>query len=145
MATNFVCTGRSEPEDGGGLGCCGCILMGLSYVLVALFFPFSLCMTIKVWKLTKHAQIYFNHFRIHTNCLLYCYSLKWYCEIRTNQASRGIIMININFMWFDHTRNLPLSYRMFMWNSSEDSIHVDFTFTNLVIKFAPFCIKSSLY
>ena len=45
-----------------GYGCCGYFLMGLSYFLVFISFPFSLCCCIKViqWKLT-------SIFRIHQN------------------------------------------------------------------------------
>ncbi|VDI10186.1 Hypothetical predicted protein [Mytilus galloprovincialis] len=47
---------QDSSED--GIGCCGCILMGLSYLLVALFFPFSLCMTIKIVTEYERAVIF---------------------------------------------------------------------------------------
>ena len=45
-----------EPDD--GIGCCGYILMGFSYCLVALFFPFSLCLTIKIVTEYERAVIF---------------------------------------------------------------------------------------
>ena len=39
---------RYQNESEEGIGCCGCILMGISYFLVGIFLPFSLCLTIKV-------------------------------------------------------------------------------------------------
>lgn len=39
---------HEAPGSDNDIGCCGCILIGLSYLLVGMFFPFSLCMTIKV-------------------------------------------------------------------------------------------------
>ncbi|XP_063415482.1 stomatin-like isoform X2 [Mytilus trossulus] len=47
---------QDSSED--GIGCCGCILMGLSYLLVGLFFPFSLCMTIKIVTEYERAVIF---------------------------------------------------------------------------------------
>ncbi|CAG2224285.1 STOM [Mytilus edulis] len=47
---------QDSSED--GIGCCGCILMGLSYILVILFFPFSLCMTIKIVTEYERAVIF---------------------------------------------------------------------------------------
>lgn len=38
----------SNPRDGGDVGCCGYILRFLSLVVIALTFPFSLCLCIKV-------------------------------------------------------------------------------------------------
>lgn len=38
----------SNPRDGGDVGCCGYILWFLSLVVIALTFPFSLCLCIKV-------------------------------------------------------------------------------------------------
>ena len=40
-----------HPDDGGSIGCCGYILSAFSYLLVILFFPFSLVACIKVSKL----------------------------------------------------------------------------------------------
>ncbi|XP_052076150.1 stomatin-like isoform X1 [Mytilus californianus] len=47
-----------QDSSDDGIGCCGCILMGLSYLLVALFFPFSLCMTIKIVTEYERAVIF---------------------------------------------------------------------------------------
>ncbi|XP_063415483.1 stomatin-like [Mytilus trossulus] len=47
---------QDSSED--GIGCCGCILMGLSYFLVILFFPVSLCMTIKIVTEYERAVIF---------------------------------------------------------------------------------------
>ncbi|VDI10187.1 Hypothetical predicted protein [Mytilus galloprovincialis] len=57
MDGNRVKHSDNSQGDDGGIGCCGCILMGLSYVLVVLFFPFSLCMTIKA-EMTDLSFIY---------------------------------------------------------------------------------------
>ncbi|XP_050389529.1 band 7 protein AGAP004871 isoform X3 [Patella vulgata] len=37
-----------QSDDGGSIGCCGYILYGFSILVIVLFFPFSLCLTIKV-------------------------------------------------------------------------------------------------
>ncbi|CAG2224283.1 STOM [Mytilus edulis] len=58
MDGNRVKHSDNIQEDDNGIGCCGCILMGLSYVLVALFFPFSLCMTIKIVQEYERAVIF---------------------------------------------------------------------------------------
>ncbi|CAG2219991.1 STOM [Mytilus edulis] len=50
MESNKV---HEAPGSDNDIGCCGCILIGLSYILVVLFFPFSLCMTIKISTLLK--------------------------------------------------------------------------------------------
>ncbi|XP_076436437.1 band 7 protein AGAP004871-like isoform X1 [Babylonia areolata] len=47
---------REEPD--GDIGCCGVVLMILSYILVILFFPFSLCMCIKIVQEYERAVIY---------------------------------------------------------------------------------------
>lgn len=45
----LLLTGQEQhTEQDGDIGCCGYILMAFSYILVALFFPLSLCLTIKV-------------------------------------------------------------------------------------------------
>ncbi|XP_076090429.1 stomatin-like isoform X1 [Mytilus galloprovincialis] len=41
-----------------GPGCCGCILMGLSYFIVVIFFPFSLAMCIKIVQEYERAVIF---------------------------------------------------------------------------------------
>jgi hypothetical protein len=45
----FILKGNHPvPADDEGFGCCGYFLIGISYLLVALSFPFSLCCCIKV-------------------------------------------------------------------------------------------------
>ncbi|KAJ8300803.1 hypothetical protein KUTeg_022322 [Tegillarca granosa] len=41
---------EDDSDEDDSLGCCGCILMGLSCLLVVICFPFSLCFTIKIEK-----------------------------------------------------------------------------------------------
>lgn len=48
---------RGENSDDGP-GCCGCILMGLSFFLVGIFFPFSLAMCIKIVQEYERAVIF---------------------------------------------------------------------------------------
>merc|ERR1719239_2135376 len=48
--------GAEDNEDGNG--CCAIILTILSYILVVLFFPFSLCTTIKVVQEYERAVIF---------------------------------------------------------------------------------------
>lgn len=48
----------SNPRDGGDLGCCGYILWFLSLVVIALTFPFSLCLCIKVVQEYERAVIF---------------------------------------------------------------------------------------
>ena len=40
--------GSSDTKRDDGLGCCGYCFLGLSMILVVLFFPFSLCLTLKI-------------------------------------------------------------------------------------------------
>ena len=40
----------SEP----GLGCCGCVLMGISIFILCIFFPFSLICSLKVSQYSRH-------------------------------------------------------------------------------------------
>ncbi|XP_048778779.2 band 7 protein AGAP004871-like isoform X4 [Ostrea edulis] len=49
---------QTQYEADGDIGCCGYVLMGFSYILVALFFPFSLCLTIKVVQEYERAVIF---------------------------------------------------------------------------------------
>ncbi|XP_034304124.1 mechanosensory protein 2 isoform X3 [Magallana gigas] len=49
---------EQHTEQDGDIGCCGYILMAFSYVLVALFFPLSLCLTIKVVQEYERAVIF---------------------------------------------------------------------------------------
>ncbi|XP_013412687.1 mechanosensory protein 2 [Lingula anatina] len=46
------------PDDGGSIGCCGYILMGISYLLIGCTLPFSLCMCIKVVQEYERAVIF---------------------------------------------------------------------------------------
>ncbi|CAG2224287.1 STOM [Mytilus edulis] len=55
MESNKV---HEAPGSDNDIGCCGCILIGLSYILVVLFFPFSLCMTIKIVTEYERAVIF---------------------------------------------------------------------------------------
>lgn len=48
----------SNPRDGGDVGCCGYILRFLSLVVIALTFPFSLCLCIKVVQEYERAVIF---------------------------------------------------------------------------------------
>lgn len=48
----------SNPQDGGDVGCCGYILWFLSLVVIALTFPFSLCLCIKVVQEYERAVIF---------------------------------------------------------------------------------------
>lgn len=48
----------SNPQDGGDVGCCGYILRFLSLVVIALTFPFSLCLCIKVVQEYERAVIF---------------------------------------------------------------------------------------
>lgn len=48
----------SNPWDGGDVGCCGYILRFLSLVVIALTFPFSLCLCIKVVQEYERAVIF---------------------------------------------------------------------------------------
>ncbi|XP_061189317.1 band 7 protein AGAP004871-like isoform X1 [Saccostrea echinata] len=49
---------QAQYEQDGDIGCCGYVLMAFSYILVALFFPFSLCVTIKVVQEYERAVIF---------------------------------------------------------------------------------------
>ncbi|VDI47682.1 erythrocyte band 7 integral membrane protein [Mytilus galloprovincialis] len=49
---------EQQKESGGDLGACGYVLYGLSIVLVVLFFPFSLCFTIKIVQEYERAVIF---------------------------------------------------------------------------------------
>lgn len=50
--------GYERPQTDEGPGCCGCILMVVSYLIVALFFPFSLVMCIKIVQEYERAVIF---------------------------------------------------------------------------------------
>ncbi|XP_062579642.1 mechanosensory protein 2-like [Saccostrea cucullata] len=50
--------GQGEVERDGDIGCCGYCLMFLSFVLVVMFFPFSLCIAIKVVQEYERAVIF---------------------------------------------------------------------------------------
>ncbi|XP_022328577.1 mechanosensory protein 2-like [Crassostrea virginica] len=50
--------GQGEVERDGDIGCCGYCLMFFSFVLVVLFFPFSLCVAIKVVQEYERAVIF---------------------------------------------------------------------------------------
>jgi len=41
-----------------GVGFCGCILMGLSFILIVITFPFSLCLCFKVVQEYERAVIF---------------------------------------------------------------------------------------
>ncbi|KAJ8300338.1 hypothetical protein KUTeg_021857 [Tegillarca granosa] len=47
-----------QDDHDGGLGCCGCVLMGLSIFIILIFFPFSLCFSIKVVQEYERAVIF---------------------------------------------------------------------------------------
>ncbi|KAJ8300198.1 hypothetical protein KUTeg_021717 [Tegillarca granosa] len=49
---------ENQADQDGGLGCCGCILMGLSILIIIIFFPLSLCSTIKVVQEYERAVIF---------------------------------------------------------------------------------------
>lgn len=51
-------TATNGPEDGASIGCCGYLLMALSYLLIILTFPLSMCMTIKVVQEYERAVIF---------------------------------------------------------------------------------------
>ncbi|KAK6194801.1 hypothetical protein SNE40_000356 [Patella caerulea] len=48
FSSAIVPVGGQQSEDGGSIGCCGYILYAFSILVIASFFPFSLCLTIKV-------------------------------------------------------------------------------------------------
>ncbi|XP_052220327.1 stomatin-like isoform X2 [Dreissena polymorpha] len=48
--------GRQEPE--GELGCCGCVLMGVSIFILIIFFPFSLICSLKIVQEYERAVIF---------------------------------------------------------------------------------------
>ncbi|XP_050389528.2 band 7 protein AGAP004871 isoform X2 [Patella vulgata] len=48
FSSAIVPVGGQQSDDGGSIGCCGYILYGFSILVIVLFFPFSLCLTIKV-------------------------------------------------------------------------------------------------
>ena len=50
------CVSDSPSE---GIGCCGYVLMGLSYLLILITFPFSLCLCIKVSCVEQHFAKWF--------------------------------------------------------------------------------------
>ncbi|XP_048773129.1 mechanosensory protein 2-like [Ostrea edulis] len=50
--------GQGETERDGDIGCCGYCLMILSFILVVIFFPFSLCIAIKVVQEYERAVIF---------------------------------------------------------------------------------------
>ncbi|CAG2251577.1 STOM [Mytilus edulis] len=56
MESNKGPDARQVSDD--GPGCCGCILMGLSYFIVGIFFPFSLAMCIKIVQEYERAVIF---------------------------------------------------------------------------------------
>ncbi|KAJ8300340.1 hypothetical protein KUTeg_021859 [Tegillarca granosa] len=47
-----------QDDHDGGLGCCGFVLMGLSIFIIIIFFPFSLCFSIKVVQEYERAVIF---------------------------------------------------------------------------------------
>lgn len=49
---------EQQKESGGDLGACGYVLYALSIILVVLFFPFSLCFTIKIVQEYERAVIF---------------------------------------------------------------------------------------
>ncbi|CAC5391338.1 STOM [Mytilus coruscus] len=49
---------EQQKENGGDLGACGYVLFALSIILVVLFFPFSLCFTIKIVQEYERAVIF---------------------------------------------------------------------------------------
>ncbi|XP_063425124.1 stomatin-like isoform X1 [Mytilus trossulus] len=57
MESNKVGPDARQVSDDGP-GCCGCILMGLSYFIVGMFFPFSLAMCIKIVQEYERAVIF---------------------------------------------------------------------------------------
>ncbi|XP_052093465.1 band 7 protein AAEL010189-like [Mytilus californianus] len=49
---------EQQKDNGGDLGACGYVLYALSIILVVLFFPFSLCFTIKIVQEYERAVIF---------------------------------------------------------------------------------------
>ena len=70
---NIICCvylDNDDPRQSSyeGIGACGYILVGLSYFLVVISFPFSLCICIKVCLLTWNDQFFFTSFFSHIGC-----------------------------------------------------------------------------
>lgn len=78
-----------------GLDICSWILIGLSYLLMIVTLPFSLCFCIKVyisiWKYIYSIAVCIDCSRIWTSC----YSSSWSCFIRYN-----IFIFYLNFIVF---------------------------------------------
>ena len=124
----------ADGSEGEGIGCCGVILMALSWLLIIITFPFSLCLCIKVRSISRvfhgrtesvcmqiYAKIvdffycYWKKIEISWNVMMWCKLWQiWNFAVYSSFKSLGK---NLNLIWACNSLYFPYSsyYGIFGW------------------------------